>query len=99
MDELLARIRAAMRHQLQVHGERPIFRAGGLTVDLVRRVVKVSDKTSSCLPRSTNYFDTLSSMQAKFSLTNICSRALWDDLRPTPSILRVYVRHSDKRSK
>ena len=25
MDELLARLRAALRHQLQVHGERPVF--------------------------------------------------------------------------
>src|SRR3954449_3252556 len=44
MDELLARIRAALRHQLQVHGERPIFRLGDLSVDLVRRSVKVGDK-------------------------------------------------------
>ncbi len=29
MDELLARLRAALRHQLQTHGERPIFRVGG----------------------------------------------------------------------
>ena len=26
MDELLARMRAALRHQLQVQGERPVFR-------------------------------------------------------------------------
>jgi two-component system KDP operon response regulator KdpE len=39
MDELLARIRAALRHQLQVHGERPVFRVGELSVDLVRRIV------------------------------------------------------------
>ena len=41
MDELLARMRAALRHQLQVHGERPVFRVGDLSVDLVRRIVKV----------------------------------------------------------
>ena len=40
MEELLARMRAALRHQLQVHGERPIFRVGDLSVDLVRRIVK-----------------------------------------------------------
>src|SRR5262249_16392598 len=39
MDELLARMRAALRHQLQIHGERPIFRTGELSVDLVRRIV------------------------------------------------------------
>src|SRR5712672_3209669 len=41
MDELLARMRAALRHQLQVHGERPLFRSGDLNVDLVRRIGKV----------------------------------------------------------
>ena len=40
MEELLARIRAALRHQLQVQGERPIFKLGDLSVDLVRRIVK-----------------------------------------------------------
>src|ERR1700684_3567731 len=44
MDELLARMRAALRHQLQVHGERPVFRSGDLSVDLVRRIVKVGDR-------------------------------------------------------
>ena len=28
MDELLARMRAALRHQLQAHGERPVFQLG-----------------------------------------------------------------------
>ena len=44
MEELLARMRAALRHQLQVHGERPVFRTGDLSVDLVRRIVKVGEK-------------------------------------------------------
>lgn len=39
VDELLARIRAALRHRLQQQGERPIFKSGGLAVDIVRRVV------------------------------------------------------------
>ena len=34
MDELLARMRAALRHQLQAHGERPVFRSGDLAVDI-----------------------------------------------------------------
>src|SRR6202040_2505696 len=44
MEELLARIRAALRHQLQVHGERPVFRVGELSVDLVRRIVRVGER-------------------------------------------------------
>jgi two-component system KDP operon response regulator KdpE len=31
LDELLARMRAALRHQLQAHGERPIFRLDDLS--------------------------------------------------------------------
>ena len=41
MNELFARIKAALRHQFQSQGERPIFRVGDLSVDLVRRIVKV----------------------------------------------------------
>ena len=51
MDELLARMRAALRHQLQVHGERPVFRSGDLSVDLVRRIVKVGDKDVRLSPK------------------------------------------------
>ena len=36
IDELLARIRTAQRHRLQQEGERPLFQAGDLSVDLVR---------------------------------------------------------------
>ncbi len=51
MDELLARLRAALRHQLQVHGERPVFRLGELSVDLVRRIVKVGERNVKLSPK------------------------------------------------
>src|SRR5262249_43634468 len=51
MDELLARIRAALRHQLQVHGERPVFRVGDLSVDLVRRIVRVGENEVKLSPK------------------------------------------------
>lgn len=41
VDELLARVRAALRHRLQQEGEKPVFRSGDLAVDLVRRIVTV----------------------------------------------------------
>jgi two-component system, OmpR family, KDP operon response regulator KdpE len=41
IDELLARIRTAQRHRLQQEGERPLFHAGDLSIDLVRRIVTV----------------------------------------------------------
>src|SRR5215469_6698285 len=39
MDELMARLRAALRHAFQAQGELPVFVSGDLTVDLVRRHV------------------------------------------------------------
>lgn len=39
MEELLARLKTALRHGLQVAGELPIFTTGPLSVDLVRRQV------------------------------------------------------------
>jgi two-component system KDP operon response regulator KdpE len=44
MNELIARIRVALRHRLQTQGEKPIFQTGDLSVDLVRRLVKVKDE-------------------------------------------------------
>jgi two-component system KDP operon response regulator KdpE len=41
VDELMARIRAALRHRLQEQGSAPVFRSGALTVDLVHRRVSV----------------------------------------------------------
>src|SRR6185436_19091817 len=51
MDELLARIRAALRHRLQVQGERPIYLIGDLTVDLVRHVVKSGEDEINLSPK------------------------------------------------
>src|SRR6185312_3979782 len=51
IDELLARIRAAQRHRLQQQGEKPIFRAGDLTIDLVRRIVTVRGQETKFTPR------------------------------------------------
>jgi two-component system, OmpR family, KDP operon response regulator KdpE len=39
LDELLARVRLALRHRLQEKREKPIFRTGELCVDLVGRLV------------------------------------------------------------
>ena len=38
-EELLARIRAALRHRLQQGGEQPVFQVDELSVDIVRRTV------------------------------------------------------------
>jgi two-component system KDP operon response regulator KdpE len=42
VDELMARMRTALRHRLATEGSPPIFSSGGLTVDLTRRAVAVN---------------------------------------------------------
>jgi two-component system KDP operon response regulator KdpE len=51
MEELVARIRTALRHRFQEKGETPVFVAGDLSVDLVRRIVKRSGAEVKLSPK------------------------------------------------
>lgn len=44
VDELMARLRAALRHRLASEGSLPVFSSDGLTVDLTRRIVSLDGK-------------------------------------------------------
>jgi two-component system KDP operon response regulator KdpE len=91
MDELLARIRTALRHQLQVHGERPLFRVGDLSVDLVRRVVKVHDQQVKLSPKEYELLRLLVQNAGKVLTHRYLLKELW--AVPTDAqYLRVYVR-------
>ena len=50
-DELIARIRTAMRHRFQAQGTAPLFAVGGVSVDLVRRVVKRGESEIKLSPK------------------------------------------------
>ena len=91
MDELLARMRAALRHQLQTHGERPIFRVGELSVDLVRRIVKVGDKEIKLSPKEYELLRMLVQHAGKVLTHKFLLSQLWSDLTDA-QYLRVYVR-------
>jgi two-component system KDP operon response regulator KdpE len=91
MDELLARMRAALRHQLQAHGEQPIFRVGDLSVDLVRRIVRKADKEVKLSPKEYDLLRLLVQHAGKVLTHKYLLRELWDDLTDT-QYLRVYVR-------
>jgi two-component system, OmpR family, KDP operon response regulator KdpE len=91
MDELLARLRTAMRHRLQVQGERPVFRIGDLTVDLVRRIVKVGDREVKLSPKEYDLLRVLVQHAGKVLTNRFLLGELWSDLTD-PQYLRVYVR-------
>jgi two-component system, OmpR family, KDP operon response regulator KdpE len=90
-EELLARMRAALRHQLQVHGERPVFHVGDLSVDLVRRIVKVGDREVKLSPKEYDLLRVLVQHAGKVLTHKFLLGELWDDLTDA-QYLRVYVR-------
>ncbi len=91
MDELLARLRAALRHQLQVKGERPVFRTGDLSVDLVRRIVKVGEREIKLSPKEYDLLRVLVQHAGKVLTHRFLLKELWDELTDA-QYLRVYVR-------
>jgi two-component system KDP operon response regulator KdpE len=91
MDELLARMRAALRHQLQVHGERPIFKLDDLSVDLVRRVVKIQDEEVKLSPKEYELLRVMVQHAGKVLTHKFLLNALWST-PIDPQYLRVYVR-------
>jgi two-component system, OmpR family, KDP operon response regulator KdpE len=91
MDELLARMRAALRHQLQVHGERPVFRTGDLTVDLVRRIVRVGEREAKLSPKEYDLLRVLVQHAGKVLTHKFLIGELWDETVDA-QYLRVYVR-------
>jgi two-component system, OmpR family, KDP operon response regulator KdpE len=91
MDELLARIRAALRHQLQVQGERPIFRVGDLSVDLVRRIVRIGEREVKLSPKEYELLRLLVQHAGKVLTHRFLLKELWSDLTDA-QYLRVYVR-------
>jgi two-component system, OmpR family, KDP operon response regulator KdpE len=91
MEELLARLRAALRHQLQIQGERPVFRSGDLSVDLVRRIVKVGEREVKLSPKEYELLRVLVQHAGKVLTHRFLLKELWDELTDA-QYLRVYVR-------
>ena len=91
MGELLARMRTALRHRLQMGGERPVFLAGDLSVDLVRRLVKMKDREIRLAPREYELLRHLVQHAGKAMTHTQLLRLVWGDSLET-QYLRVYVR-------
>jgi two-component system KDP operon response regulator KdpE len=91
MEELLARIRTALRHQLQVHGERPVFTLGDLSVDLVRRIVKVRGEELKLSPKEYELLRVMVQHAGKVLTHKFLLKELWA-VPIDPQYLRVYVR-------
>lgn len=91
MNELVARIRVALRHRLQSQGEKPVFQTGDLLVDLVKRVVKVAGKEVKLSPKEYDILRILVQHAGKVLTHRFLLEQVWDSLTDV-QYLRVYVR-------
>ena len=91
VDELLARLRAALRHRLQQQGERPVFRSGDLTVDLVRRTVTVRGQDVKLSPREYDLLRLLVAHAGKVLTHKFILHEVWSG-QTDVQYLRIYIR-------
>jgi len=92
MAELVARVRAALRHRLQVEGAEAIFRSGDLTVDLVRRIVRVRDEETKLSPKEYDILRQLVLHAGKVLTHKHLLREVWGPTTADVQYLRIYVR-------
>jgi two-component system KDP operon response regulator KdpE len=91
MEELSARIRAALRHRLQQEGEKPVFRSGDLSVDLVRRLVSVRGQEVKLTPREYDLLRLLVAHAGKVLTHRHILKEVWGG-ESDVQYLRIYIR-------
>jgi two-component system KDP operon response regulator KdpE len=91
MEELSARIRAAMRHRLQQSGEKPIFRSGPVTMDLTRRIVTANGQEVKLTPREYDLLRLLVSHAGKVLTHKFILKEVWGG-ESDVQYLRIYIR-------
>lgn len=92
MGELMARIRAALRSRLAGEAEEPVFRSGGLEVDLARRVVRAEGREVKLTPNEYELLRVLVRNAGKVVTHQHLLREVWGpaDVDQTHYV-RVYV--------
>jgi two-component system KDP operon response regulator KdpE len=91
MDELMARLRTALRHRLAVEGAVPMFTSGDLEVDLVRRYVRVAGAEVKLSPREWDILVLLVAHAGRVLTHRFILGRLWGAGGDVQQ-LRVYVR-------
>jgi two-component system KDP operon response regulator KdpE len=91
-DELMARIRAALRHAVQQQGGPPLYRNGALIVDLVHRRVTVAGDELHLSPKEYALLEHLVLHAGKVLTHRMLMQAVWGDDDIDVQYLRIYVR-------
>ena len=90
-DELMARLRAALRHRLAQQGAERTFASGDLSVDLVRRLVRRGPEDVKLSPKEYDILEQLAIHAGKVLTHKHLLREVWRDEAVDPQYLRVYV--------
>jgi len=91
-EELMARLRAALRHRLQQQGAERAFASGALKVDLVRRLVERGGEAVKLSPKEYDILEQLAIHAGKVLTHRHLLREVWRDETVDPQYLRVYIR-------
>jgi two-component system KDP operon response regulator KdpE len=91
-DELMARLRAALRHRLQQQGAERSFASGDLSIDLVRRLVRRGAEGIKLSPKEYDILEQLAIHAGKVLTHKHLLREVWRNESVDPQYLRVYVR-------
>ncbi|MGE4078418.1 MAG: response regulator [Reyranella sp.] len=91
-DELMARLRTALRHRLQQQGAERTFTSGELSVDLVRHLVRRGAEDVKLSPKEYDILEQLAIHAGKVLTHRHLLREVWRDETVDPQYLRVYVR-------
>lgn len=93
MDEVLARIRVALRHAAQVSkGKEPQFQAGPLCVDFARRRVTVAGREVALTPTEFDLLKVFTTHQGKLLTRQMLLKEVWGEVaHARVHSLHVYV--------
>ena len=89
--ELLARIRSALRHGVQVKGATPIIKTGDVEIDLARRVVLKAGTEVRLPPREFDLLAALAMQQGLQVAHEVLLRDVWGSADAEIRNLRVFI--------
>jgi two-component system KDP operon response regulator KdpE len=93
MEELIARVRTALRHRLQQQGEMPVFHSGELAVDVARRLVTLRGVEIKLSVKEFDLLQCLVKHVGKVLTHQFLLREVWGPAHGEDvQYLRVYIR-------
>jgi two-component system KDP operon response regulator KdpE len=92
MDELLARIRVALRHGSSLRAGQPMIEAGDLRIDLERRLVTLSERQVHLTPTEYALLKYLATNAGKVLTHPMILRSVWgQEYADDTALLRTYI--------